>query len=456
MTMPVASNRITLSCPACANPITADVWQVVDVAQQPDLKRTLLRGELNVVTCPHCSNHTAVATPLAYHDPDRELLLILVPSQLDMSGEEQDRTIGRLTNLVMDSLPAEQRKGYLFQPKTFFSMQSLVSEVLRAEGITDEMVRDQMAKGQLLQDLLAQSGDEEAFEKLVEEKKDSLDYEFFLFLSASLDQAREDGEESMAEQLSALRTKLQDLVSPASVPPPEATKGAITREELVERLLAHKDDEDFKTLVAVARPVLEYQFFQALTNQIDEAQAQGDEEKAKDLTELRARILDLVDELDQEAKEALDRAAALLREIAESEDMETAAAEHVDQLDAAFLTVLEANIAAAGQSGHQEVVEKLSRLKEHVISLLEERLPPEMRLINRLLSAPDLDARRTLLQDQKELIDEDFLKLLQLILDDLRSQDQKKAAERLEEIIPEVEAALKEPGDRESSPPQSP
>jgi hypothetical protein len=455
MTMPVASNRITLSCPACANPITTDVWQVVDVAQQPDLKRSLLRGQLNVVTCPHCSHHTAVATPLAYHDPDQELFFILVPSQLEMSGEEQEKTIGRLTNLVMDSLPAEQRKGYLFQPKTFFSMQSLVSEILRAEGITDEMVQDQMEKGQLLRDLLAQSGDEEAFKKLVEEKKESLDYEFFLFLSASIDQAREDGEESMAEQLSVLRTRLQDLVSPARVPPPEVMEGAITREELIERLLAHKDDENFKTLVAVARPVLEYQFFQTLTSQIEGAQAQGDEEKAKDLTELRTRILDLVDELDEEAKEALDRAAALLRQIVESEDMEATAEENVEQLNAAFLTALEANIVAADQSGQQEMVEKLNRLKEHVVSLLEERLPPEMRLINQLLSTPDPDARRTLLQDQKELINEDFLKLLQLILEDLHSQDQKEAAERLKEIIPEVEAVLHS-GDQESTPPESP
>jgi hypothetical protein len=447
MTMPVASNRITLSCPACGSPITADVWQVVDVAQQPDLKRSLLRGQLNVVTCPHCSNHTAVATPLAYHDPDQELLLILVPSQLDLSGEEQDKTIGQLTNMVMDSLPAEQRKGYLFQPKTFFSMESMISEILHADGITDEMIQDQKKKGQLLTDLLAQLGDEDAFEKLVEEREEGLDYEFFLFLSASIDQAREDGEESLAEQLSALRTRLQELVSPAGVAPPEEMQGGITREELIERLFAHKDHEEFKTLITVARPVLDYQFFQTLTKQIEDAQAQGEQEKAKDLTELRVRILDLVHELDQEAKKALERAAALLRQIVEREDMETAAEENVEQIDAAFLTALEANIVAADQSGQQELVEKLNRLKEHVVSLLEERLPPEMRLVNKLLSAPDLDQRQKLLQEQKELINEDFLKLLQLILEDLRSQDQKEAAEHLDEIIPEVEALLQERGD---------
>lgn len=448
--MQVAPDRITLSCPSCSSPITTDVWQVVDVGQEPDLKRTLLRGQLNVVTCPNCSNRTAVATPLAYHDPEKELFFILTPSQLGLSGEEQDKTIGQLTNLVMDSLPAEKRKGYLFQPKTFFSMETMFTEILRADGITDEMVQNQMKKGQLLQNLLAQMGDEEALKKTVEENKDVLDYEFFLFLSASIQQARDDGEQSMAEQLSSLRTRLQELVSPAGVPPAEAMEGAITREELIERLFARRDDENFKLLVAAARPVLDYQFFQTLTGQMESAQSQGDQDKAKEMTDLRSKILDLVDELDKEAKEALDKAVALLRQIVDSEGMETAAEEHVEQIDAAFLTALEANILAADESGQQETAEKLHRLKEHVVSLLEARLPPEMRLLNQLLSASDLDERRTLLQDQRQLISEDFLKLLNLIVEDLRSQDQEQAAERLRELIPEVQAMLSS-GDQDST-----
>jgi hypothetical protein len=448
--MPVGPDRIALNCPACSSPITADVWQVVDVGQHPDLKSRLLRGQLNVVTCPHCSNRTAVATPLAYHDPDWALFFILVPSQLGLSGQEQDKTIGELTNLLMNSLPAEQRKGYLFQPRTFFSMESLASEILRAEGITDEMVQEQQRRAQLLRDLLPQAEDEEAFKKLVEDHKDELDYEFFLFLTASIEQAREDGEESLTAQLSSLRSRLQELVSPARVPPPEGKRGGITREELVEALFSHKDDEDFKTLVAATRPALDYQFFQTLTGQIETAEAQGQKDKAQELTALRTRILDLVDELDTEAREALDRAAALLEKIVSSEDIKAAAQEHVEEIDAAFLTALEANIIAADRSGQQEVSEKLVSLKEHVVALLEERLPPEMRLLNQLLSAPDLDERRKLLQEHKDLLSQDFLELLQLILEDLRSQDQKETAQRLEEIIPEVEAPL-QTGDEDTS-----
>jgi hypothetical protein len=179
-----------------------------------------------------------------------------------------------------------------------------------------------------------------------------------------------------------------------------------------------------------------------LTGQIEAAEGRGEREKAQQLTDLRTRILDLVDELDRETKEALEKAAELLRKIVESEDMEAAAAENVEQLDAAFLTALEANLITAEQADQQETVETLNRLKEHVASLLEARMPPQVRLINQLLSASELDERRRLLQDQRDLITEDFLKVLKLIIEDLRGQGQKEAADLLKEMIPEIEALL--------------
>ncbi|MCJ7620547.1 MAG: CpXC domain-containing protein [Anaerolineae bacterium] len=440
--MRVAPDKITLSCPACSAPNTTEVWRVVDAGQQPDLKRRLLRGQLNVITCPSCSNLTAVATPLAYHDPAKELLLILLPTRLGLSAEEQEKTIGEFTNLVMNSLPAEQRRGYLFQPKTFFSMESLRLEILRADGITDEMMQEQMRRGQLVRDLLGQMEDEETFEELLEERRNLLDYEFFLFLTATIDQAREEGDEPVAQQLTALREKLQQSLTPEQVSPSAGLEGAITREDLIERLFSRKDSDDFKTLIAIARPVLDYQFFQTLTGQIEAAEGRGEHERAGELTGLRTRILDLVDELDKEARVALDRASALLRQIVDSDDMEAAAEEKLEQIDAVFLTALEANIIAADRSGQAEILERLNKLKEHVVSLLEARLPPEMRLINQLVSAPELGERRRLLAEQADIVSENFLKLLNLIIDDLRSQNQEEAVGRLAEMVPEVENLL--------------
>jgi hypothetical protein len=440
--MKISPEQISISCPGCGSPILAEIWSVVDVGQQPDLKQQLLRGQLNVAACSQCGLRTAVATTLAYHDADKELFLVLSPTELGLTGEDYEKTVGELTNRLMNSLPPEQRKGYLFQPRTLFSMQSLTQEILRADGITDEMMQDQLEKSLLIRDLLARMKDEANLKALVEEKRDQLDYEFFLALTASIDQAKEDGEEALAGQLTALRTTLQVLLGPAEVSAPETIEGDLTREELIEELFSHREEDDFKTLVAVARPLLDYQFFQTLTGQIEAAESQGDHQRAKDLTELRTKILDLVDELDQETKEALDQASKLLRQILESEDMEATAEENVEQMDAVFLSVLDLNIAAADQAGEESIADRLKKLREHVVSLLEARMPPEVRLINQLLSADDVEGRRTLLDENRDLVDEQFLKVVQAVVEDLRAQGQGQAAELLSETAREIETML--------------
>jgi len=392
-----------------------------------------------------------VATSLAYHDPDKELFVVVLPIELNLSGADQDKTIGELTNMLMSSLPAQERKGYLFRPQTLFSLQSLREEILRVDGVTPEMMHEQMEKSQLIQELLARREDEAALETLVEEKKAQLDYGFFLLLTASIDEATQEGDEVLAEQLTTLRTKLLELIAAPERRPSDEIRTGMTRQELIEELLAHKDGDDFKALVAVARPLLDYQFFQTLTGQIEDAQGKGEEEQAEELTQLRSKVLDLVDELDQEAKEALARASDLLRQILESEDMQAAAEENLEQIDAAFLTSLEVSIVAATEPGQEEMLEKLTGLRKHIVSLLEERMPPEMRLMNRLLSTEGLEERQRLLQEQVELVDEQFLELMKLVVGDLRRQGHETAAHRLGESVKQAEAMLQEAGDDDAS-----
>lgn len=449
--MEISPQRIQIPCPACGSPIPAEVWRIVDVGQKPDLKGQLLQGQLNVTTCHQCARRTAVATPLAYHDPDKELFVFVLPTELGLSGEEQDKSIGEMTNVLMSSLPAEKRKGYLFRPQTLFSMASLREEVLRADGVTPEMMQEQMDRNQLIQELLAQRGDEAGLKALVEEKKGQLDYEFFLVLTASIDGAKHEGNEVLADELSALRTKLLELIGAPQRLPSEEIEPEMTLEEFIDELLAHRDDADFKAWLAALRPLLDYQFFQALTGEIETAEGKGEEERAKELTGLRSRILGLMEELDQEAKEALERATTLLRQILESEDIRAAAEENLEQIDTTFLTVLEANIVAAREAGQEEVAEKLTELRAHVVSLLEARLPPEMRLINQLLSTEGLEERQQLLQEQAELVDEDFLQLLKLVAEDLRRQGHETAADHLGESVKQVEANLQEAGGDEAS-----
>ena len=203
---------VPVLCPACGTRFSAPVESIIDVGRNPRLKARFIQGHVNTAQCPQCGTQGPMTAPLLYHDPDHELALVLMPNELGLHHNDQQKIIGDLTNALMNDLPPEQRKAYLLTPKTFLSMQSLADAVLEAEGITPKMLERQKAKAQLINDFL-QAQDEESLRKLVKERDAELDYEFFQILTASAQAAQVDGQAEMAQALLGLRAMLAGLSS---------------------------------------------------------------------------------------------------------------------------------------------------------------------------------------------------------------------------------------------------
>jgi len=429
-----------VKCPQCQRPFVMSVQTIVDVGQQPELKEELLRGRLNQMFCPACKMGGILAAPLLYHDPDHELLLALIPMQLGLKMEEQERTIGSLTNALMAKIPPEQRKGYLLQPKTVFSLETLIRDILQADGITPEMIEAQNRTMRLIEDLVSALEDEEKLTSLVEEHESEINYEFLLTLSKYAEMVQQEGDQEKARQLIRLRETLVAMTgSPApdsagAVPGPQAK----SREELVDLLIEAPDKAARKETVAVHRPLVDYAFFQTLTNQIDSARTADDAEKAERLTNLRTELLEITDELDREARAELEKAATLLQEILLAPDREQAIRDRIDRFNEAFLLTLAANIAAAQDQKQEEVVKTFEELYEQVLRVLEDNLPPELKLVNQLMRAETSEARRDILQSQRDLVTPRFLELLDALAKDAEEQQQKEAAQRLHLIREET------------------
>src|SRR5689334_1366303 len=180
-----APQAIQLACPNCRTPMRAQVFTVIDVGVQPELKNYLLAGQLNLAVCPNCGTPAMVAAPLIYHDPAKQLFLVHFPQQLNARPEEQERFIGDATQAIMRGLPADAPRGYLLNARRFLTLNSLVDTILEADGISREMVEAQRARVDLI-GLLAEAYEqgEEQLANAVEQNKDKLDYEFFATLTA--------------------------------------------------------------------------------------------------------------------------------------------------------------------------------------------------------------------------------------------------------------------------------
>jgi len=429
---------INVTCPVCGTPFVARIQNIVDVGRQPELKRELLQGQVNIAACPKCGQRGVLATPLLYHDPEKEQLLVFVPDQLNMQVKEREKIIGSLVNALISTVPAEQRKAYLLQPKTFFALERLMEEILQADGITKEMIEAQRQKINLIQELLAAKDNADSLKALVEQGRDKLDYEFFLLLSASIDAANQEGEARRVGQLLDLRERLLELIAP---PIPEPLPAGATRQDLIEKLLNAENKEALEGLVISNHQMVDYLFFQALTERIEALENAGDTAQAARLRDLRGEVLDVTDRLDKEVRAAQQETVALISELLASQDLDKAVTEHPEGYDALFFIILGSMMESANKMGQKDLADKLQDLRQRVVAFLEQQMPPELRLINQLLAAEYPEGTKKLLQEQADQVTEDLVAAMRAIASDLETR-QPRMARRLRDIAEQAVSLL--------------
>ncbi len=431
------------TCSRCGHQFGATAERILDLEKDPTAKTRLLSGRVNIARCPACGAEGALNLPFVYHDRSKELLLAYMPPSFGANETERQKVLGELTNAVMNSLPPEQRKAYLLQPKMFFTMQSMAEAILQADGVTKEMMDAQRAHVDLINEML-QARDPEAFQQVLDQNRDKIDYDFFQTLVASAEAAQANGQERVAEVLNSLGMRLmQEFGIPVGEEiAGEGSKGLLSREGLVALLDDAQDDEEFRTLVSYGRPLMDYTFFQEITAQMEAAKAQGDEAKAKRLSEMRARIVRVAEEMDAASKQVINQATSLLSGALQAEDPEAYLREHLNEMSEAFFVVLSANLNAAERDGHPEWVAKMEQIGDIAIRLIQEAAPPEVQLLNRLLTAPYPDGTLQILRENAAMITAELVDAMRLIAEDLTRQGNLPAADKTKKVLAQAEALL--------------
>jgi hypothetical protein len=425
-----------INCPSCGQQFQTPVEQILDVGADPSAKMRVLNGLVNVAACPQCGMRGALSLPFLYHDPDKELALIYMPMDAGRDNLERQQAIGRLTSAVMESLPPEDRKGYLFQPQVFLTLENLANKILEADGVTPEMIEQQRAKSELLQRMLdATSG--EALEAMITENDAAIDADFFRMLTMNLEIAQATGQTADVPRLLAVRDKLIELsregrAAQARTEMLEALRTEPTREKLLEFLIQTSDESTRELLIMFGRPLLDYGFFQILTSRIESA---ADDDERKRLTALRTEVLDTRDRIDQETRALYEERSALLRDLLLSDDPESLARRRAQDLDQAFFNVLAANMEETRAAGNEEALASLQAIWGLLLKLREETLPPEVQLFNRLMAAEDGAEIENLLQDNRDLVDERLIGLMEDMAARMREEDQVETADRLALVL---------------------
>jgi hypothetical protein len=427
-----------IKCSNCGRNFVAQILTVLDVGEKPELKEQFLRGQVNYAQCPDCGAGGLLLAPMIYHDLAKELLVTFVPPQLEMSADQREQLVGSLVQAAMSNVPADQRKGYFLRPKSVFTLESLYDMILEADGISKEMLQAQRARMELLSELLEamEAQDDAVFDRVVEEHRETLDYTFFLLIADLID-ARSEGEDPEATQvLASLRDKLLERVSPAM---PTAVPADASYDELVEVLLQAGEGAALRDTVAMNRAHFDYGFFQALTQRIEAAQQSGDSESETRLSALRERTLREMDAQDKMVQEAQDQASLLIMQLAEAQDLRAAVREHLPEVTDLFLGLLGRYLQVVHNKGDEARVAKLQAVWEAVIEALEEKLPAEARVINRVLRAEYPDGTNKVLEANRGILNDALLESIDCYVEEIKT-DQPELAEHLLKVRKQIVA----------------
>lgn len=405
-----------ITCPNCRRMIAANIEQLFDVTKDPQAKQRLLGGISNTARCPHCGYQGRLATPIVYHDNDKELLLTFFPPELGVPLNEQERILGPLIKKVTDSLPPEKRKGYLLNPAPNLTYESMIKTILGRDGITPEMLKEQQDRVQIVERLL-QASSKDVRSEIIRQNIKLFDEQFFALFSRLAQSAAAGGQEQAARAMLDLQNQLLEETEfgrqlKESVGELEAaTKSlqeagrSLTREKLLEIVLESPSDARLKAYVSLARGGMDYQFFQMLTERIDRA---ASEEKTR-LESIREKLLDFTNEMDKQLEARYKQAQEFVESLLAQNDIVKAVRDNLDGFSQDAVDIVNQMLRQASEKNDYERMGKLQKMVE---VLREVSTPPEVAFIEQLLDAPDDAALEKMLKDNEELINDQFMQAL--------------------------------------------
>ncbi len=405
--------KIQTRCPNCQQPIVAEIQQVIDVGRNPQQKDLILSGGLNLAQCQVCGFQGQLPVPVVYHDAEKELLFTFSPPDVSKTMVEKEGALAPLLKKIIDNLEPKDRKGYLFQPKSMLTMNSLIKGILLEDGITEEMIQSQQKKVELLDDLFAQEG--EVLTETIRNNNDQIDREFFALFAEiaqsiliSQDKKAIAKIQSIQEILMAetdigkeIFTETQEIQ--AASKSLEALGKNLTRSSLLELIISAPTSERVRALTSLARPAMDYEFFQTFTEKIEKSE----KEIRSNLVEKRNLMLKLTQEIDQQIQERMSAALEKINIIIEEESFEEALIKNIDQIDQFFVQTLSSELELAKKEKLTDRTDKLESLMHKIQDLTT---PPELKIVDTLLSAADDEGELSnLLEEMKEQIGPQFI-----------------------------------------------
>ncbi len=278
--------RPRASCPRCGVRILAEPIRVVS-STDSGLRDALLSGRLNVFECTACGAPVRIVAPLLFHDPEASAALVYLLDGLSSSHEEQQRTIGSLTNSALQGLAEGSPRGHLLHPTIFLTEDSFHEAVLVASGVPKESLERARQLTSLAERLAGIDDDAALIEALCESPHSSDP----MLIQVCLELAERSigkADQVQADRMLSLAKRLREHIEPPK----------IELDAVLEALETARNEDRLEELVQQIRPVLDYTFFVTLTERIEANAERNGQQASVNLVELRGALTAAIDAVD--------------------------------------------------------------------------------------------------------------------------------------------------------------
>jgi hypothetical protein len=448
-----------INCPNCGQTFVAGVESIVDGGRDPASKARLLSRRLNVAQCPHCQVAIQMTLPLVYHDHTKELMLVYIPMELNIPTTERERMVGEMTRAIMNSLPNEQRKGYLLNPIQPLTFDGMIDLILEKDGITKEMRMAQQAKLRLIERFLEAPPDN--LEDLAAQHDDELDDQFFQLMTYSAESALQTGQREVAEAILARR----DMILGFSSYGQAAMQRLQHQEEVVHEVADRirqlgermelpvfidfvlemgESEEHLQALAGLTRHAMNYTFFAELTRRAEE---ESDPQYRGYIEQVRDQLLEYTQAIDAQQQALVQQAQGVLQALMSAPDIDAAIQQYLPMIDNLVLTILTNTIQHFEQRGDLVGAARLRQLYEKITEAVGKVLVDQAQsVLQTLITAPDMDAA---IQQYLPMIDNVTLTVLANTIQAYQERGDEHEAAHLQELYDRIREAI-----HQASPPE--
>ncbi|KXK10968.1 MAG: hypothetical protein UZ14_CFX002003037 [Chloroflexi bacterium OLB14] len=266
---------------------------------------------------------------------------------------------------------------------------------------------------------------------------------FFHLFSRIAQNAMQSGQEPIARALIEIQTQLLEETAygrqlKESVGELEAVQSllqeagqSLTREKLLEFVMESKTDARIRAYVTLARAGMDYAFFQALSEKIDQS---NDAEQAR-LKNIREKLLQYTSEVDKHSEARFKHAQEFLNKLLEQDDIEKATRENLEGFTQDSVDLAQQMLQQASEKNDYTLMGKLQKM---IQVLQAASTPPEMMLIEQLLQLPNESAIESTLKENETLVTQQLLDYMGGLITQMDSQPDNPEAKAMSEKLGEV------------------